>query len=554
MTGAIPGVDASLAPSAHLFFREYPDGRNLVASIVRSGWTPSFFGSLERYFAAEKRTKVGWNIRDEWVLRARPPAEIAESFQIHVEVLFFVTRYRDFQARTVQYGRRLVDGDPRVSRDVLFVVTADDGADDKVLQIPRSEGVIPLTWNWLEPASQGRYGEKPLRVRMERFLYATDMFDVRIPVAGSRFFGRQDSLQLLTQQTRLAQPVGVCGLRKIGKTSLLRTFVDSLGDWASGEPAYLGTYLDFQSVPIGRRDIDYVLWSIGHKALQAWQAHPASIPIDFTPELFGLDQAPRRGVDCSVTFDSDLQLLFAWIRSHLGDARLVVVFDEIERFVPPAEGPEPGFRGSLDLLRYLRGLNQQDGSVTLVIAGANPYFAERSRLGEQENPLFNFVVKHYLAPLPTEEVRFMVQRLGGLMGVKFHHEAAQAVVEHAGGHPFLTRQLCSTAIRLLGAARPVILQRETVEAALGDFSTAQHSTFAEMLESLEGYPHEQSILAELASGDSEVVDAHVHDDPVSVEHLKGYGLVQKQNENWRFTIPLFREYVLRFAGNGAIRS
>lgn len=536
-----PRIDPLLERHAQDFYDAHPLGTALTSAIVRSGWILTFFQPAEPDGGGTVALDPGQH--REWLIRARPPAEIANSFDLQVEVLFYVSEFMDLQARNVERVRACVDRDPRVSRDIAFLVTGDEAADDKIAQIPRSEGIIPLSWGWLRSAGGGGQGEKPLRARLEKFLYARDLFDVQIPVVGNRFFGRQQTLQFLKRHAVADQPVGVFGLRKIGKTSVVKAFVGESARWTGREPLILPVHVDLQAVPPGRRDQTYVLWEVGRRSVTALREHPSFTSASFRSKLFGLEVAPPRAADVSVEFDRDLHRLMKLASRVADEVHLVVVFDEVERLVPPGTA-EKGFDGAVELLRYLRGLNQEGARVSMVVAGANAYFAERALIAGQENPLLNFIVKHYLAPLQDDEARFMIQRLGGMMGVRFHHQAASAIVHHAGGHPFLTRQLCSVVIKRVPRSRPLTIAAEEVESALGDFSASQHHTFEQMFASLADYPDEQFLLRQLARGDHEFVRAWSKSDPLGVEHLKGYGLIEPAGDGWELTIPLLREYAL----------
>ena len=541
-----PRLGSKLDAHAGAFYDAFPIGGDLVWALVKSGWIVSFLQSLSDFQRENPSYRPDGQTGREWVLRARPPVEIAESFDLQVEVLFFVSDFTDLQARTVQLARSTVEADPRVSRDVVFLVTRDEAADDKVSQIPNSDGVIPISWGWIRSASGGGQGEKPLRPRLERHLYARDLFDIQIPVVGNRFFGRQQSLQFLHRQVVSGQPVGVFGLRKICNTSLLKTFVaETRKSWTGGEPVVVAVHLDLQAAPLGHRDWAYLLWEIGRQAVEGWMDHPAKGSIRYKPRHLTSDLLPPAGSDVSAAFDSDIKRLLDSM-AKAGPPHLVVVLDEIERLVPPTPS-ESGFNGAVDFLRYLRGLNQQGSGLTMILAGANPYLAERSVIAEQENPLLNFIVKHYLAPLSDEEVRPMIARLGGAMGVKFHHEATTLVVHEAGGHPFLTRQLCSLAVRRDRRARPIVIERSGVEAVLPEFAVSQHHTFQQVFESLNSYPEEQFLLRQLAEGEMGFVAEWAASDPMGLEHLKGYGLIEPTVTDYVLSIPSFRNYLLSAA-------
>ena len=421
-------------------------------------------------------------------------------------------------------------------------MTGDDRPDEKIAQIPQSDGIIPLSWAWVLNAADGILGPKPLRSRLERFLYSKDLFDVQIPVVGSRFFGRQGTLQMAKANALADQPIGLFGLRKIGKTSVLKSFIAESLKWVPGEDALIPVHMDLQALPSGRRDVSYLLWEIGRRSLRAARSHPASANAAVPARFFATESPPSAVFDVSVEFDRELRAVIDSIADRTGAAHLVLVLDEIERLVPPTSDEAP-FGGAVEFLRYMRGLNQEGVTLSFILAGANPYVAEQGVLAGQENPLLNYIVKHYLPPLSRDDATLMIQRLGGMMGVKFHHDAARMIVHHTGGHPYLTRQLASVVVKGDRRERPFTVEVDAVERSLGPFSRSQHHTFQQIVDSLSHYPDEQFLLRQLARGDVAFVRDWAISDPLSLEHLEGYGLIQRIASGWDFRMPLFGDYV-----------
>lgn len=540
--GDIPGIVSAIQPFAKRYAEATKSGRGLLQVIVDSGWTLTYAADAMSIAAARQRLS-----RDPegWVLRARPPQEVAGSFDIQVEVLFYCTNFKDLQARTVETCRAFVDSDARASREVAFLVTSDDSGDEKIQQIPGSAGIVPMSWTWIASAANGGQGQKPLRARLEKFLYAQDLFDEQLPVVGARFFGRQDYLGQLTKFAQSDVHAGLFGLRKIGKTSLLQSFRQSVRD-ATDPPYVIAAYVDLQAVPFEQKDWRYLLWRIGRDFARGWQQSPASKHTKrFHPKYWGVSERPAgAGESADLLFDADFERLCDLVDRSGVEAHLLLILDEIELLLPPG-GEERAFDGAVDFLRYFRGSAQEGRPISVFFAGANPYIAERAQLMGQENPLLNFVRKRYVAPFSEDETRRMVNGLGRRMGLRFQHEATALIFEQAGGHPYVTRQLCSAVLSALPRRRPYEVSVAEVSAIMDGFARSQHHTFEQVFESLSFYPDEQFLLRQLARGDELFVRQWARSEPRGIEHLMGYGLIAVSDHEIRLSIPLFRDYLTR---------
>jgi hypothetical protein len=542
----IPGVSVVLQPHALRFSTEIAYGNRLIRVLVRDGWTLSYFASAVDHTKSLGPLLPAGGVAG-WVLRARPPRAIANSFDIPVEVMFHCTTFTDLQARNVETTRLLASTESRSSREVAFLVTQDAEGDAKLRQIPNSYGVIPLSLDWLSEADSGGLGPNPIRDRIAAFLYAQDLFDQRTPAVGDRFFGRQPDLHRLQLAALNSQHLGLFGLRKIGKTSLLRTFVKSGGQAEEAKEAFLVAYIDLQSIPAGGRNLAYLLWRVGTDLLAAWRKLRRTSDGPRGLKLFGKTDPPAEGTSAGIAFVADLKKLIAGVSRVGYEPFVVVILDEIELLLPPVE-TLGAFEGGVDFIRLLRGLTQEGKPVSFIASGANPYFAERPRFGEEDNPLLNFVSKHYLLPLTNEEVRGMVSALGARMGLKFSFDALQVIFEQAGGHPFITRQLCSSINASVPRGRPRDITQRDAESAAHLFVTEHAEMFDQVFDALRFYPDERELLDQLVRGDAAFVHDYLNAFPTTLQHLIGYGLVRIDGDIPTLTIPLFREYLARSRG------
>lgn len=143
----------------------------------------------------------------------------------------------------------------------------------------------------------------------------------------------------------------------------------------------------------------------------------------------------RQGIFVSAALD-----LLDRLASERGNARLGVFLDEAEVIVPHAGGSGP------DLGRYLtflRGLVDEDGRLSLLVACLNPSISRISAWQGVQNPAFELFQEVYLPPLAQDGSAQMVCSLGRQVGLVYTDEGVAQIVVLGGGHPFLTRQFCS---------------------------------------------------------------------------------------------------------------
>jgi hypothetical protein len=132
----------------------------------------------------------------------------------------------------------------------------------------------------------------------------------------------------------------------------------------------------------------------------------------------------------------------------------------------------------LTVTQALRGLVQETGRLALLVAGVDARFNRVSRWGEAQNPFYQFFQETYLEPLSAADCQQMVRNIGRQMGLVFDDAAAVAVARLSGGHPFLARQLCSTALTLR-QGDDALLSLDLVERAAALF-VRQPSTAANL--------------------------------------------------------------------------
>lgn len=411
-------------------------------------------------------------------------------------------------------------------------------------RIERRDGghvIVPIAQEVMETASKEESSaEGPamgaLRGVLDTWLYRRDLFAGAYPVFGKRFFGRERILAQLRDAIATAKPAGIFGLRKVGKTSLLKECERRAT--ASGD---IVVYVDLLRAPTGA-DARWLYWRIAH-LLHEQTAGRAELSMKWRlggryPDYLDMpDDFP-----VALAFDSDLSAL---VRATDGadlavPPRIAFLLDEIEKILPTKRG-EGGFAGFFDFLGYLRGFAQETQRLAVIVAGANPEVTEVSQFDGRDNPVFNFFTEVYLQLLEPDEARTMMQTLGRGMGVRFTDTACVRIVDLTGGHPYFTREFCSFLTRR-SAERPLHVTLEKVEAIVDPYlEEVGAKDFQEIMDRLHrDYPDERELYVELARGVKTTAARG------SLKHLAGYHLVNTRDKHASLTMDLFRKWILEW--------
>ena len=362
---------------------------------------------------------------------------------------------------------------------------------------------------------------------MSEVLTGLDHYDVTFPVTEiSGFFGRRREIDSLRFSLDRGQPVGVFGLRKAGKTSLLN-FVQR----QRSEAGKLVVRLDMSEVASAaefRLQLVQRTRNVLHRRGQA-------IPNLKLLTREGDYRANNPPID--LHWISDLSKLLDKL-----DGRLEIIIDEIDQAYP--DRSSLGFETAGELftsLTQLRGLIQRRdsadaASLVLLCAGVDPAIFERPLLGGRDNLLYKLVRLQFLAPMERDEMAEMVRSLGKRMGLRVRdHRVIDYLYDQYGGHPLLTRKACSIATR----KRPsdeipwdVPLDAVKEAAARRGRDTPAEQAADVLLSFEEWFPEEAYLLRSLWSGPDEdraVMKLLLEEDPKVALHIPAYGL---SNEDW----------------------
>ena len=502
----------------------------------------------------------GANLRVEYIrphrigtyavdLYVKPEAvEYTESYDLSEEILVRCLYKNNVEIKDVQeFLSEVQNGQqPRpINRDVgMLVVHNSADIRDYLYRLLEGAGrnatVVPIDEERMKTAVASGDAEGTVKQILDEWLYRRNLYEETFPVSGRRFFGREQELSALTRAIDSGTPVGLFGLRKVGKTSLLKKLKEK-------RPQDLVIYQDLQSVPAGVNDVVFLYWELANQIRSEFSSKYADLAKTVGFSLggrFQLYESVSNPGLIAAKFDADIRA----IRSVTGQEspKIVILLDEIERLLPTVHGP--GFKGFVDFLSYLRGRSQQDPNFISIVTGANPSVSEVSQWDQRDNPVFKFYRETFLPPLEKPECDEMVQKLGRGMGISYDAQSLEQIYAATGGHPFVTRQLCSRIVKLF-AQRPLPVDESAVRKGLDEFLFHDSSTFKEILDRLErDYPQERELLLFIADGvnkEAELMGLAGGDIHSSLRHLVGYQLVDRRDGCYQIKIGLLHSWIRR---------
>ena len=206
-----------------------------------------------------------------------------------------------------------------------------------------------------------------------------DPYDVRYPVADAvNFFGHESLTDEMVHALKLGQSLGLFGLQKIGKSSVLKRIQMK----AEFPVAY---------VYLSKGDS---LDGVYERILEGW-----SIDIRkkfpnlqwYSPQILLKSNSKK-------IFDSSTKELLKLLVTVTSTPLLAIFFDEIENIVPYKDGDEVALQRYIKLMDSLRGLQQETNYLSLLVAGVHPHIARRNYFwGNQKNPMHQVISERILA-------------------------------------------------------------------------------------------------------------------------------------------------------------
>lgn len=279
--------------------------------------------------------------------------------------------------------------------------------------------------------------------QLRRALGNVNLYEASMPITDFlTFFGRTSLIEDMLQIISRGEHIGIFGLRKIGKTSLMWQLKERIQKHGVA-------YIDLQGVP-DEASLLY-LRIIRELAQDVMQKYPGVRILDLelvkSRPLHGNERRERdlTAAELISAFERDLISIAEALHRQDSDARLVFFLDEVERTLPWEDSP--GFVGWDQFWGLLRGIAQRWGFLSLVVASVDARINRTDRLKGVDNPLYKFLAHTvFLPPLAEQEDYDMIIGIGNQMGLQWEKSALEVVHRASGGHPFISREICGLAV------------------------------------------------------------------------------------------------------------
>lgn len=495
-------------PGFHLDFAigEYPKALH-----------PAIRKIATRFYVTRPFKPIAIGNSNYWAILVRPTDEFSIYINTDREVVVLFSMYDTFEVRTLEAFDEFYDllESQRVDRSVRFLVSADSKIEPVIRhyldQHPEYPIIVPITFIQLT----GEHAN-PLLDAVRRNYLLRDLFGYQNPLREETFFfGRQPVVNTVLDMAKSGQNSSLFGLRKSGKTSAIY----AIQRRAKGLTASVAV-IDCQNTAVhGRRFnelLAYIVLEV-RKALGIKRVQPAiSDVITEASEQF-----------------------FAAMNNAMSQAKgtVLIIFDEIEN-ISPSTAASAHWRSGEDTVyfwqivrSYLQG--ESKGRLSICLVGTSPHILEESKINGIDNPIYLYAPKTYIPSLTFDETREMVTRLGYFMGLEFDVEIIAELQKEFGGHPFFTRQVCSTIHKQAPTQRPFKVSAAALKKANLEFFGQLESYLRDIVGHLQiAYPEEFEILEAVVNGEKDEVTEYGRNAPDLIDHLIGYGLIERRGDDF----------------------
>lgn len=451
-----------------------------------------------------------------WSFNLKLSSQLKNMLGTNREVLVRVVQVREFQARDVSRAIELIERErPRLCEDFCIVLTHDPQTGMHAQEAAEALSTTVLGYSISEFTEEYLpHGRKDFVAELRQRLYARDLYNIRSAVTRmDDFFGRKSYTQEISKSlTKDHTHLGVFGLRKVGKTSLLNRLRSSI---RTSEAAYFA-HVDIEKIDAINPTADYLLWSLG-EAIHDSHRHFRSMGNFLMFGRYPIFSRLPTSDNVAELFEHDLKVAISNSKKPI-----VLVMDEIERMSSGAWG-----NSFVKIFRLFRGIDQENpGRLKIFVTGTNPSLFENNKMNGEDNPAFNYLSIQYLKALDETETGDLLTKIGRRMGIDWTHDGVARLYRATGGHPALLRAFGS----LVHRTRPsdsfsLKVDRSRVESLFSQFLLEESPLMSQLTAVLsDQYPDEAFLLDLLAAGRIGEFREYVDAFPTDAAHLMGYGL------------------------------
>lgn len=483
-------------------------------------------------------------LRDCQLVLIRFGGIVEQRFGFTAELPALYSPHSDLQLRTVNSLAEALKYLPpereSVPTDIWFVWCRDPRTLERLEDWSNPDRIfLPL----LDQADDASDALAQLRAISTR-IYSRDLYEERQAVSGAKFFGRQPLVRELRDGLAAGQVLGIFGMRKSGKTSLLRQLNEVL---VKHEEAH------------GRR-CAFVYQDLEHVGAPEY-GHPA---LEVLPDLGDAAQIALKTAGMRTKEVAELPEHPGLQTFHRAIGRLleklepsdllVVALDEIENLCPPGAESAPLAAGGAEvaqLFACLRKLYQEHDNFRLVISGLSSASVEASSLYTKANPLFEAATVHFLTPFNTSETYELLNGIGRRIGLSWSEPVVASANETTSGNVFLLRRLGSKVLAELNTSRTgtAVVDDQLLRKAEKSWRQEVTPVLKDILSHIKYfYPNEMTALELVAQGHLSGAQL-VSDFPQEVSRLHRLGLLRSDRGEWEPTGLLELAWGAQFPGS-----
>lgn len=367
---------------------------------------------------------------NSWVTLVKPGEMLAGRFGLTRDIMLIYTAGHELQPAALRtFARRRTELPRDKSCEDHFVVLSspDPMAANKLAAWAQTEAVLGLN---LERNGRPETLATALLIEMQRKLASRNLYDETLPVTGADFFGRRKELTQLQDELRQGKVCGVFGLRKTGKTSLVK----ELGRrFTLADERRIFVLCDLESLPSENPRL----------RVEMIQELRQGFLAQFK------DKGIKRGPLAELPLEAGVGEFKRALKYCLSDCdrrafQVVLALDEIEYLVGDAATLESSHRPEVpELLGALRSLVQEHSNFNVVLSGITSSIVHRSDLYGVENPLFNWAKAYYIEPMTRSEINNLTIDVGRKMGITWTAGALDALYASSQGNVFMHRTLAA---------------------------------------------------------------------------------------------------------------
>lgn len=456
-----------------------------------------------------------------------PNQDFRNAYYLHTELFCVVNDRPDFHYRDLERCHAVALRYPQLNQRVFFVVATDSrgarhicGEDAKNTH----RDYIVIDQRRLCAASSDGY----LRELLRNVLQVRDHFNEKNPVSSdAEFFARGALVDGLIGSVENGRCSAVLGLRRIGKTSVLRR-VELVTARLPGNDFWTH-YLNAHRLRTTGISAADTLLQACRGIEQRWHDTYGSYNVQGGDIPSGLDLG-----GASDYFDKYVKRFLA--RSK---RRLLLIIDDFQELIPNATRDSSWNRDYLGFASTLKSLHlEHPRQFVFLLASTNPNFIRQEFHGVQ-NPLLASIDDRYVELFTIRQLTEMLQNLGRPMGVTLSQGALAEIYRLFGGHPFLSRQFCSILCERVNG--PITFTTEDVRNVYAERQGLLDNDFLTILENLRViFPTEYRLVLEMAANSRHTA---LSDAPaIFRDNLVGYGVSDRDG---RFRMAAMQTYLRR---------